>query len=126
MRWELGIVSKAMTTHTLSRSATVPWQLTLALAFALAVAGSIHWLLTPEHMQISAVFGAGFLAAGIAQLGMAATAVLRPSRLLYASIIAVTLGLSGLYAYNVVVGLPFHEPVVVAAADHDASDAAHG
>lgn len=116
----------AMTTHTLARSVTVPWQLTFALALALAAAGTIHWLLTPEHMEISAVFGAGFLAAGIAQLGMSVMAVLRPSRLLYASIVTVTLGLSGLYAYNVVVGLPFHEPAVVGAADNHASDAAHG
>ncbi|MFN2417497.1 MAG: hypothetical protein ABR593_01050, partial [Candidatus Limnocylindria bacterium] len=71
-----------------AKSVTSPWQLTLALAVALAAAGIIHCLLTPEHMEISVVFGAGFLAAGIAQFGMAAMAVLWPSRVIYAAIIA--------------------------------------
>lgn len=105
---------------------TTPWQLTFALAVALAVAGVIHCLLTPEHMEISLVFGAGFLAAGVAQLGLAAMAVLRPSRLVYVAIIASTLGLAGMYAYNVVVGLPFHQPDPVAIATHEhASDVTH-
>ena len=98
-----------MTSHAPSKFVTPPWQLTLALAMALAAAGTIHSLLTLEHMEISVVFGAGFLAAGIAQFGMAAMAVIRPSRLVYAVIIATTVALTGLYAYNVVVGLPFHE-----------------
>ncbi len=126
IRPALGIVSKTMTTHTPSKPVTPPWQMTVTLAIALAAAGVIHCLLTPEHMEVSVVFGAGFLAAGLAQFGMAAMAVLRPSRLVYAAIIATTLGLTGLYAYNVVVGLPFHEPGPVAAAtDGHASDTAH-
>ena len=72
------------------------------------------------------MFGAGFLAAGIGQLGMAAMAVLRPSRLIYVAIVATTLALIGLYTYNVVVGLPFHGPAVVAAAEEHTSDAGHG
>ncbi|MCA1569872.1 MAG: hypothetical protein LC798_06020 [Chloroflexi bacterium] len=97
------------------------------MAVALAAAGIIHCLLTPEHMEISVVFGAGFLAAGIAQFGMAAMAVLWPSRVIYAAIIATMLGLTGLYAYNVVVGLPFHEPARVAAVtDAHPSETAHG
>lgn len=115
-----------MTIHVASRSVAPPWQLTFGLAVALATAGVIHCLLTPEHMEISAVFGAGFLAAGVGQFGMAAMAVVRPSRLLYAAIIAMTLGLTGLYAYNVVVGLPFHEPTAVAAAtDEHRLDSSH-
>lgn len=116
-----------MTIHIASRSVTPPSQLTFALAVALAAAGVIHWLLTPEHMEISVVFGAGFLAAGIAQFGMAAMAVLRPSRLVYVAIMATSLGLTGLYAYNIVVGLPFHETAAIAAAaDEHSSDTAHG
>lgn len=116
-----------MTSHAPSKFVTPPWQLTLALAVALAAAGIIHCLLTPEHMEISVVFGAGFLAAGIAQFGMAAMAVMRPSRPVYAVIIATTLGLTGLYAYNVVVGLPFHEaPPGAAATAERTSGTGHG
>ena len=81
-----------------AKPVTPPWQLTLALAVSLAAADIIHCLLTPEHLEISVVFGAGFLAAGIAPFGMAAMAVLRPSRLIYAAIIASMLGLTGIYA----------------------------
>lgn len=115
-----------MTIHLASRSVAPPWQLTVALAVALAAAGVIHCLLTPEHMEVSVVFGAGFLAAGVGQFGMAAMAVLRPSRLVYAAIIAMTLGLTALYAYNVVLGLPLQEPAVIAAGtDELTSDRAH-
>ncbi len=108
--------------------AIVPHRLSaLGLAAALAVAGAIHCLLTPQHMAMSAVFGVGFLAAGIAQLGMAALAVVRPSRLLYAAVIASTAILSSTYAYNVLVGLPFHEEVATATAvDSEDGDELHG
>lgn len=126
IRTALGSVLPTMTSPTPSKSVTPPRQLTTAVAIALGIAGVIHLLLTPEHMEISVVFGAGFLAAGTGQLGIAAMAVLRPSRLVYGAIIATTLGLIGLYTYNVVVGLPFHGPAVVAATDELASDRAHG
>lgn len=100
--------------------------MTFALAVALGAAGIIHCLLAPEHMEISFMFGAGFLAAGIAQLAMAAMAILRPSRLVHVAIIASTLALTGLYAYNVAVGLPFREPAAVAAViDAHTADTAH-
>lgn len=92
------------------------------LAPALATAGVIHGLLTPEHMAMSALFGAGFLAAAIAQLGMATLAFVRPGRLLYAAVIASTIVLSGTYFYNVVVGLPFHERVAARTADDQVHD----
>ncbi|HEV2126324.1 MAG TPA: hypothetical protein VGW38_26505 [Chloroflexota bacterium] len=105
------------TTH-----AVVPRRLsTLVLAMALAVAGFIHCLLTPEHMAMSAILGIGFFAAGIAQMSLAALAVVRPSRLLYAAVIASTVVLSSTYAYNVLVGLPFHEKVATAMAVHEAA-----
>ena len=95
------------------------------LAAALAIAGAIHWLLTPEHMAISAIFGLGFLAAGMAQFGMAALTVVRPSRLLYAAVIASTVVLSSTYAYNVLVGLPFHEPATASTGEAKGGDEAH-
>lgn len=100
--------------------------LALVLAGALSVAGVIHCLLTPEHMAMSALFGAGFLASGVAQFGMAALAVLRPSRQLYAAVIAMTTMLSGLYAYNVFVGLPFADVAAAAATEgHEHADDEH-
>ena len=97
------------------------------LAAALAVAGVIHCLLTPEHMAMSAIFGVGFLAAGIAQFGMAALSVVRPSRLLYAAVIASTVVRSTTYAYNVTVGLPLREDVTTAmAVGGEADDESHG
>ena len=99
---------------------------TVLLAATLGVAGMIHCLLTPEHMAMSAIFGVGFLAAGIAQLGMAALAVIRPSRLLYMAVIASTVVLSSTYAYNVLVGLPFHGEVGITAVGAEASDESHG
>jgi hypothetical protein len=108
-------------------SATVaPHLRTFVLAAALAVAGVIHCLLTPEHMAMSAIFGVGFLAAGIAQFGMAALAVVRPSRLLYAAVIASTVVLSSTYAYNVMVGLPVHEVETATAVGGEADDESHG
>ena len=99
---------------------------TFLLAVALAVAGVMHWLLTPEHMAISAIFALGFLAAGMAQLGMAVLAMVRPSRLLYAAVIASTFVLSSAYAYNVLVGLPFHhEPATASIGEAKAGDGAH-
>ena len=99
---------------------------TFLLAASLAAAGVMHWLLTPEHMAVSAIFGLGFLAAGIAQFGMAVLAVVRPSRLLYAAVIASTVVLSSTYAYNVLVGLPFREEVGIATADEGvAGDEGH-
>jgi len=81
--------------------------LVAALAASLAVAGIIHFLLMPDHLVESTIFGLGFLGAGIAQLGLAGGVLLRPGRLLYAAIIAISLTLVSLYAFNVAVGLPF-------------------
>lgn len=96
------------------------------LAATLAVAGVMHFLLTAEHMAVSALFGVAFLSAGIAQFGMAALAVIRPSRLLYAAVVASTVVFGSAYAYNVMVGLPFHhEPGTERTVDGEAGDASH-
>ena len=100
--------------------------LAFVLAGALTLAGVIHCLLTPEHLAMSALFGAGFLASGVAQFGMAALAVIRPSRQLYAAVIAMAAVLSGLYAYNVFVGLPFHDVAAAAATEgHEHAEDEH-
>lgn len=89
----------------------------LLLAAALAAAGILHLLVLPEHIAMSPLFGAGFLAAAAAELGMAALAALRPSRALFVAVIGVTVVLMSLYAYNVVVGLPFSHDTTAASAD---------
>jgi hypothetical protein len=83
----------------------------LGLAALLAVAAVIHLLLTPEHLGESPLLGLGFLAAGLAQLALAAVLVLHRLRrvddLVLAAVVAVDVALVALYAYAVLVGLPF-------------------
>jgi hypothetical protein len=84
--------------------------LQLPLAAVLLVAGTIHLLLTPEHLAESTLLGAGFLLAGVAQVVLAVLVLLRrPSDLVLTAAIAVTVALIALYAYAVLVGLPFGE-----------------
>ena len=81
---------------------------TPALAAVLAAAGVIHGALMPEHLAESTISGAGFLGAAVGQIGLAGLVLLRPPRIVYAGIVAMTLTLIALYAFNVMVGLPFH------------------
>ncbi|MGI8830211.1 MAG: hypothetical protein ACR2I5_10645 [Candidatus Limnocylindria bacterium] len=111
-----------------STSRPTPSLLVAALAASLAVAGILHCLLMPDHFVKSTIFGLGFLGAGIAQLGLAGAVLLRPGRLVYAAIIAISLTLMSLYAFNVAVGLPFHgsgDHTEVAAGGHG-EDVSHG
>jgi hypothetical protein len=82
----------------------------LALAAVLLTAGAIHLLLTPEHLAEATLLGLGFLAAGLAQLALAALIVLRPpGDLVLTAAVTVTVALVALYVYAVLVGLPFGE-----------------
>lgn len=97
-----------MTSHG-ARRLSAGWRpgwLRAALATALALAG-VMLILTPEHFAESTAMGLGFIAAGIAKLGLAATVLLQPSRLVYVAVVAVTAALIGLYAFNVLFGLRF-------------------
>jgi hypothetical protein len=130
----------AVMTVTMSPSTSLPRSnlVSAALAGALGVAALIHCLLMPDHFAASTIFGLGFLAAAIAQIGLAAVVLLRPRAWVYAAVIGLSVALSGLYAFNVAVGLPFHAahtpgPPVVAAVDahgevndHGAADDHHG
>jgi hypothetical protein len=99
-----------------------------ALLFAaLTLAGGIHLLLTSDHFAESPLMGIGFLGSAIAEFGLAATLLVSPRRVVYVAIIVVTSTLIGLYAYNVMVGLPFggastdgHVPIVEGEHGHDA------
>lgn len=79
----------------------------IALGLLLYSAGVIHLLLTPEHLAEAPLLGAGFLAAGIAQLVLAAVIVLRPTALMVSGAMVVNVALVALYVYAVLVGLPF-------------------
>jgi hypothetical protein len=94
------------------------------LAGVLAIAGVIHLLLTPDHLAESTLFGLGFATSAGAQFGLAAVVLLRPERWVYAAIIAVSVVLMGLYAYNVMVGLPLHAGAAAEVAD-SGSDEGH-
>ena len=79
------------------------------LATVLVIAGAIHLILMPEHLAESTLFGLGFCAAGLTQLSLATLVLARPWRIVFVAVIAVSLALMALYAYNVFIGLPFHD-----------------
>ncbi|WP_308465120.1 hypothetical protein [Rathayibacter soli] len=82
----------------------------LVLALLLLSAASIHLILTSEHLAESTILGAGFLAAGIAQLALAGLVIVGPPGVVdgfgMSAIIVVNVALIGIYIYAVTVGLP--------------------
>lgn len=84
--------------------------LRLVLTVSLIVAGTIHLLLTPEHLGASVLLGTGFLLAGVTQLALAGGVLFLPERrqwLVLYGIVVVNVALIGIYAFAVLVGLPF-------------------
>jgi hypothetical protein len=81
--------------------------LRLLLAGALLATGAVHLQQAPEHLEVSAVLGGGFVVAAVSQLALGAAVLVRGHRLLYAAIVADCLCFLGLYAYAVLHGLPF-------------------
>jgi hypothetical protein len=77
------------------------------LAAALLATGAIHLQQAPEHLEVSALLGLGFLAAAISQLGLGAIVLVRGHRLLYAAIVADCALFFVLYVVAVMHGLPF-------------------
>jgi hypothetical protein len=77
------------------------------LIVALTLAGAIHLLLTHDHFAESPLLGVGFFGSAFAELGLALAVLVKPRRLVYFAVIGVTSALIGLYAYNVMIGLPF-------------------
>ena len=80
--------------------------LRLLLCAALIVAADIHLILTPQHFDESPLLGAGFLAAGLAQLALATYAIGRNDDRPIGFLIAVTIALIAIYIYAVLIGLP--------------------
>jgi hypothetical protein len=52
--------------------------------------------------------GVGFLSSAVAQFGLAFAVLVSPRRFAYVAVIGVSAALIGLYAYNVMIGLPFN------------------
>lgn len=106
-------------------SSRIGWRKGLLFA-ALTLAGGIHLLLTSDHFAESPLMGVGFLGSAIAEFGLAAALLVRSRRVVYVAIIVVASTLIGLYAYNVMVGLPFggatdgHVSIVEGEHGHDA------
>ena len=73
------------------------------------LAGVIHLVLTADHFKESTVMGVGFLGSALAEFALAGAVLVRPRRLVYVAVIGVATVLIGLYAYNVMLGLPFSE-----------------
>jgi len=91
----------------------------VSLAILLLMAAVIHLVLTPEHLAVSGLLGAGFLVAGLVQLAFAGFTLVAPDRMLPIGmnlVIVVDVALIVLYVYAVLVGLPFE-------AGHAADDA---
>ena len=79
----------------------------VALAAAMFIAGWIHLLLTPQHLEESTILGVGFLLAGLAQVALAGVVLFRPRDWTAYAIVAVNAGLIAIYVNAVLVGLPF-------------------
>jgi hypothetical protein len=77
-----------------------------ALGAALVSAGAIHLSLSPEHFEESRVLGAGFLAAGLLQLALAAAIFRRASRLALLLVGVSSTALIVAYGVAVAIGLP--------------------
>jgi hypothetical protein len=108
---------------------------TALLAMALAAAGAIHLALAPQHFADSALMGLGFGAAGLAQLALGLVVLASSWRGVYVIVIAVSLALMAMFAFNALVGLPFGgsrggavagvATVAVVAGEHASGDDAH-
>jgi hypothetical protein len=90
------------------RPATTPLARPLAAvaAWTSLAAGLIHLVVVPEHWQESWLYGAFFVAATGAQLGLAVLLARRSSTWLLMTNIAVQLGLVALWAVTRTAGIP--------------------
>jgi hypothetical protein len=81
----------------------------IALASLLAGAGLVHVAMAPAHLGSSTSDGAGFLAAGVVQLGVAALLVIRPRRWVRASAGVVSAVAIAAWVVSRTAGLPYGE-----------------
>ena len=79
------------------------------LATLLVSAGAVHLALAPSHFGESTVEGVGFLVAAWLQIALAVAVLLRPSRGVIFTVIAVSAASIGAWAVSRIWGLPFGE-----------------
>jgi hypothetical protein len=101
------LVAGTLSVPSLTRGLSRAQWMRVLLAAALLATGAIHLQQTPDHLEVSAVLGLGFLAAAVSQLGLGAAVQVRGHRLLYAAIVADCAFFFLVYVYAVVHGLPF-------------------
>ncbi len=79
----------------------------VVLAGLLGVAAWIHFDIVGEHLGQTVLLGLGTLGFGVAQAALAVLLVVSPKRWALDLVVAVDAALVFLYAFNVLVGLPF-------------------
>lgn len=103
----VSLVAAALVAPTVRRSLTRLQWVQLLLAAVVLVAGWIHLLLAPEHLEEQVLLGAGFIVVGIVQVLLAVAVVARPSLMSLSLVVMVSVAVMAVYLYAVVIGLPF-------------------
>ena len=91
-----------------ARTTGIGWVQWLVAAL-LVGAGAVHLALAPSHFGESTVEGIGFLVAAWLQIALAVAVLLRPTRAVIFTIIAVSAASIGAWAVSRIWGLPFGE-----------------
>ena len=92
----------------LARASSIGWVQWLVAAL-LVGAGAVHLALAPSHFDESTVVGVGFLVAAWLQIALAVAVLLRPTRVVIFTVIAVSAASIGAWAVSRIWGLPFGE-----------------
>ncbi len=103
----LALLAAAVVARPVPRALSATGWLQLALAGVTLGAGTVHLLLAPEHLQEHPLLGMGFIAAGVAQVVLAALVLLRPGPTAVSLLVVLDVAILAVYAYAVLVGLPF-------------------
>ena len=91
-----------------ARATGIGWVQWLVAAL-LVGAGAVHLALAPSHFGESTVEGIGFVAAAWLQIALAVAILLRPTRVVIFTVIAVSAASIGAWAVSRIWGLPFGE-----------------
>jgi hypothetical protein len=89
-----------------ARRSSIGWVQWLVAAL-LVGAGAVHLALAPSHFGESTVEGIGFVVAAWLQIALAVAVLLRPTRVVVFTVIAVSVASIGAWAVSRIWGLPF-------------------
>ncbi|MEO7235832.1 MAG: hypothetical protein ABIW80_10720 [Lapillicoccus sp.] len=103
----LALLASALLGRSAPRPLSSTGWLQLGLAALTFGAGWVHLLLAPEHLEEHPLLGMGFIAAGAAQVVLAAVVLARPNLTLLPLLVVLDVAILAVYAYAVLVGLPF-------------------